>query len=60
MKNVERDVVLNRVMKELGLKEKIIVAIFKKIFYYVYRKGVADCFNYYNKWYVFLCLTMIH
>lgn len=49
MKNVERDVVLNVVMKELGLKEKIIVAIFKKIFYYVYRKGVADCFNYYNK-----------
>ena len=44
-----KDVVLNGVMKELGLKEKIIVAIYKNLFYYVYRKGAADCFNYYNK-----------
>lgn len=43
-----KDVVLNEVMKELELKEKIIVAIFKKLFYYVYRKGMVDCFNYYN------------
>ena len=44
-----RDGVLDEVKKELNWKEKIVVGVFKNIFTKVYRKGMVDCFNYYNK-----------
>lgn len=44
-----KDVVLNEFKKELTLKERIIVKIFGNLFYYAYRKGMLDCFKYYNK-----------
>ena len=44
-----KDVVLNEVKKELNWKERIIVKIFSNLFYYAYRKGMVDCFKYYNK-----------
>lgn len=44
-----KDVVLNEVMKELNWGERIIVKIFSRLFYYTYRKGMTDCFKYYNK-----------
>lgn len=44
-----RDVILNELKKELNLKERIIIDIFGKLFYYVYRKGMVDGFKYYNK-----------
>ena len=43
-----KDVVLKEVISELNWKERIIIAIFKDLFCYVYRKGMVDCFNYYN------------
>ena len=46
---MKRDVVLNEIANELNWKEKIIIRIFPKIFVKVYRKGMVDCFNYYNK-----------
>lgn len=44
----EKNRVLDEVTKGLSLKEKMVIAIFKDLFYYVYRKGMIDCFNYYN------------
>ena len=44
-----KDVVLNEVKKELSFRERIIVKIFGNLFYYAYRKGMIDCFKYYNK-----------
>lgn len=44
-----KDVVLKEIMKELNWKEKIIVRIFNKLMYFIYRKGMMDCFKYYNK-----------
>lgn len=44
-----RDVVYNVVKNELNWKEKIIVRIFKKTCIKLYRMGMLDCFNYYNK-----------
>ena len=44
-----KDVVLNEFKKELTLKERIRVKIFGNLFYYAYRKGMLDCFKYYNK-----------
>lgn len=44
-----RDVVLDEVMKELNFIERIIIKIFGNLFYYAYRKGMIDCFKYYNK-----------
>lgn len=41
--------VLNEVKKGLNWKEKIIVDIFNNLFYYFYRRGMIDCFKYYNK-----------
>lgn len=43
------NVVLNEVMKELNFKERIIVRVFIKTFCKIYRKGMLDCFNFYNK-----------
>lgn len=45
----EKNVILNEVMKELNWKEKVIVKILKKTCIKLYRKGMIDCFNYYNK-----------
>lgn len=44
-----RDVVLEEIKKELNWKEKVVVSVFKKVFIKMYRKGMVDCFNYYNK-----------
>lgn len=53
IKKEEKDVVLNEVIEKLkkGKKwyHKIIIDIFKDLFYYVYREGMNDCFKYYNK-----------
>lgn len=35
--------------KELNLKERIVLKLFKKICIMFYRKGMSDCFNFYNK-----------
>ena len=53
-----KDVVLNEVKKELNWKERIIIKIFGNLFYYVYRKGMIDCFKYYNKQYFFLLTSV--
>ena len=49
----KEDVVLNEVIKRLKKSKrwynKIIIDIFKDLFYYVYREGMNDCFKYYNK-----------
>ena len=44
-----KDIVLNKVLNGLSLKERILVKIFSKTFSKVYRKGMIECFNYYNK-----------
>ena len=44
-----KDIILNEVKKELNWRERIIIKIFSNLFYYVYRKGMIDCFKYYNK-----------
>lgn len=44
-----KDVALDEVMKELNFIERIIIKIFGNLFYYAYRKGMIDCFKYYNK-----------
>ncbi len=44
-----KNVVLDEVKKDLNWKERIIINIFEDLFYYAYRKGMIDCFNYYNK-----------
>lgn len=41
-----KDIKLKEVIEELNLIEKI---FFKKKFIKIYRKGMIDCFNYYNK-----------
>lgn len=44
-----KDVVENKIIKELNWKERIVVKIFRKTFYKMYRLGMMDCFNYCNK-----------
>lgn len=44
-----KDVVLNEIKKELSWKERIILALFGDLFYSIYRKGMTDCYKYYNK-----------
>lgn len=46
---VEKDEVLEEIKKGLSWKERIILALFKDLFYYVYRKGMVDYFNHSNK-----------
>lgn len=43
------DKIIEEIEKDLNRKEQVIVKIFKKLFIKVYRKGMIDCFNYYNK-----------
>ena len=45
----ETKVILERLKKQLNWKLKIVVKIFPKTCIKLYRKGMADCFNYYNK-----------
>lgn len=45
----ENKVILKEVKKKLNWKEKIFVSIFPKTYIKLYRIGMADCFNYYNK-----------
>ena len=40
-----KDVVLNEVMKELSWRERLVVKIFPKTFYKVYKIGVTFGFN---------------
>ena len=40
-----KDVVLDEVMKELSLKERIVVKLFKKTFYKMYKIGITFGFN---------------
>lgn len=50
MKNVERDVVLNGLRKELNWNERIIVSVFKKTFAKVYGISGKRVFNnFYSK-----------
>ena len=41
--------IIEEICKNLKWYERIIVKIYKKIFYKAYRAGVAECFNFYNK-----------
>ena len=41
--------VLDEVEKGLDWKEKMFMKIFKKVALKIYKKGMVDCFNYYNK-----------
>lgn len=45
MKNVEKDVVLKEIKKDLNWKERIIVHINKKTFVKIYKKGIEKGFN---------------
>lgn len=44
-----KNVVLKEICKDLKWRERITIRIFGKLFYYVYKKGMTDCFKYYNK-----------
>lgn len=41
--------ILKEICKDLNLKERIIVRLFKESFIKTYRLGLVRCFNYYNK-----------
>ena len=41
--------VVEEICKNLKWYERIIVKIHKKLFYSMYRIGMKDCFNFYNK-----------
>lgn len=45
---MEKESIL-KIQKELNLKERILFKIFTKTFYKFYRRGMVDCFNFYNK-----------
>lgn len=40
-----KNVILDEVMKELSLKERIVVKLFKKTFYKMYKIGITFGFN---------------
>ena len=40
-----KDVVLNEVMKELSWRERIVVKMFSKVFYKLYKIGITYGFN---------------
>lgn len=44
-----KNVILKEIKKDLNWKLKIFVKIFPETCIKLYRKGIADCFNYYNK-----------
>ena len=45
----ETKVVLDELSKNLNWKNKIFIRIFPKTCIKLYRKGMVDCFKYYNK-----------
>ena len=52
--------VYKKLKKNLNWRERIVLKLFKKTCIMFYRKGMSDCFNFYNKiWYVFSTLIMI-
>lgn len=44
-----KDIILNELEKELNFEEIDIIEKYSNIFIKIYRKGMIDCFNYYNK-----------
>lgn len=49
LKLEESKIILEELKQHLNWKSKIFVNIFPKMSITLYRKGMADCFNYYNK-----------
>lgn len=47
--NKTKNIILDEVMEGTNWKEKIIISIFQKTFIKIYRKGMARCYNYFNK-----------
>ena len=45
----EKKVVLKELEKKLNWKARIFVKVFPNTCVNLYRKGMIDCFNYYNK-----------
>ena len=45
----EKKVILEEISKDLKWKDKIFIKIFPKTCIRLYRRGMTDCFNYYNK-----------
>ena len=43
-----KDVILNEVMKELNWKERIIVKVYRKTIYKIYKEGIRRGFNWNN------------
>ncbi len=44
-----KNVILNGIKKKAKWYQRIFFFIFKDLLYYAYRKGMIDCFKYYNK-----------
>lgn len=44
----DKNKILKLICKELNFKDKILLYIFKKYTYNIYRKGIIDGFNFYN------------
>ena len=44
-----KNIVIKKRIKGANLKEKIFIKLFPKLCIKLYRKGMLDCFNYYNK-----------
>ena len=49
MKDVVKRNIIGELKKETIWYKRIIITIFSNVFYGVYRKGMIDCFKYYNK-----------
>lgn len=41
--------VYKELKKQLNWRERMVLKLFKKICIMLYRKGMLDCFNFYNK-----------
>lgn len=41
--------VVEKLCKNLKWYERVIVKRYKRLFYRIYRVGMRDCFNFYNK-----------
>ena len=46
--NMEK-LIVEEICKNLKWYERIVVKIYKRMFYRAYRIGMRDCFNFYNK-----------
>lgn len=47
MKNIQKKI-LKLISKDLKFKDKILLYIFKKYTYNIYKKGTKDSFNFFN------------